>query len=171
MCRPCQLAYLSTDRVMNIIHCHHFIGFHQKCHVPNIPASALELDTPWNCVYCLKGVKCPYLTESLDVLQNLLSDDEEASVQDTTKNVHIAKVDTDFEPDSFNQQDSQTPPKKKRVKLMIVTTSCYEKISWLIFDPALEILPTWNIQNCMCTTLIHKSKINFSISKGRGDLA
>ncbi len=44
--------------------------------MPPIPAHALELDTPWNCIYCQKGAKCPYLTESLDVLQNLLSDDE-----------------------------------------------------------------------------------------------
>jgi len=43
-----------------------------------IPAAALQLDNPWKCSYCLKGVKCPYLTESLDVLQNLLSDDNES---------------------------------------------------------------------------------------------
>ena len=53
-------------------------GFHQKCHNPCIPASALELDNPWNCTYCQRGMKCPYLTESLDVLQNLLSDDNES---------------------------------------------------------------------------------------------
>ena len=53
-------------------------GFHQKCHTPMIPASALQLDSPWNCSYCLRDVKCPYLTESLDVLQNLLSDDNES---------------------------------------------------------------------------------------------
>lgn len=51
------------------------IGFHQKCHSPNIPASALELDNPWKCVYCLKGLKNPYLTESIDVLQSLFEED------------------------------------------------------------------------------------------------
>ena len=53
-------------------------GFHQRCHVPPIPVSALELDMPWNCTYCQKGSKCPFLTESLDVLQNLLLDDEQS---------------------------------------------------------------------------------------------
>lgn len=38
--------------------------------------SALQLDIPWNCSYCQRGTKCPFLTESLDVLQNLLSDTE-----------------------------------------------------------------------------------------------
>ena len=37
---------------------------------------------PWNCSYCQQGVKCPFLTESLDVLQNLLSDDNEATSGD-----------------------------------------------------------------------------------------
>ena len=59
-----------------------FIGFHQKCHNPPIPASALQLDIPWNCAYCQNHIKCPYLTESLDVLQNLLSDDNESTTGD-----------------------------------------------------------------------------------------
>ena len=63
--------------------------------MPAIPASALELDIPWNCVYCQKGTKCPYLTESLDVLQTLMSDEEEEandeniSAMDTSEEFHI----------------------------------------------------------------------------------
>ena len=97
---------------MNIVLCHLLAGFHQKCHIPNIPASALELDTPWNCSYCLKGVKCPYLTESLDVLQNLLSDDEEEnSVADEVENTAV--LDSDL--DSVNEIQ-QVTPRKKRVR-------------------------------------------------------
>ena len=65
---------------MNFIPC--AIGFHQKCHNPPIPASALQLDSPWNCSYCQRGLKCPFLTESLDVLQNLLSDNNESATGD-----------------------------------------------------------------------------------------
>ena len=36
-------------------------GYHQRCHQPNIPASALEFDAPWMCVYCSVGALCPYL--------------------------------------------------------------------------------------------------------------
>ncbi len=52
-----------------------YIGFHQKCHNPTIPASALQLDNPWICSYCQRGIKCPYLNESITVLQNWWSDD------------------------------------------------------------------------------------------------
>lgn len=65
------------------------IGFHQRCHNPSIPASALQLDTPWNCVYCQKGTKCPYLTDSLNAYQTLISgredDDEGEQYHDTGK--------------------------------------------------------------------------------------
>ncbi|KAK3737459.1 hypothetical protein QZH41_008342, partial [Actinostola sp. cb2023] len=37
------------------------IGYHQKCHVPPIPAKALEIDEPWMCTYCTVGAFCPYL--------------------------------------------------------------------------------------------------------------
>lgn len=96
---------------MNIV-LRHLAGFHQKCHIPNIPASALELDTPWNCSYCQKGVKCPYLTESLDVLQNLLSDDEEEnSVVDEVENTAV--LDSDL--DAIHEMQ-QVSPRKKRVR-------------------------------------------------------
>jgi hypothetical protein len=95
------------------------IGYHQKCHVPPIPASALELDTPWNCAYCLRGVKCPYLTESLDVLQNLLSDEETQSHDDMDS---VMTVDSDEGGEEFTapavpQEKFLTPPRphKKRV--------------------------------------------------------
>lgn len=55
------------------------VGFHQKCHNPPIPISALQFDMPWKCSYCQRNVKCPFLTESLDVLQNLLSDDNDTT--------------------------------------------------------------------------------------------
>ena len=106
-------------------------GFHQKCHIPNIPASALELSTPWNCSYCQKGVKCPYLTESLDVLQNLLSDDEGSGNED---NVDAANTfDSDHcEPAVVNEGSipEQVSPRKKRVSyysgpLCILVASSY----------------------------------------------
>lgn len=82
--------------------------------MPNIPASALELDTPWNCSYCQKGIKCPYLTESLDVLQNLLSDDEDNSVIDDVESTTLGDSDH-YEVDSVDDIP-QAPPRKKRVK-------------------------------------------------------
>ena len=88
-------------------------GFHQKCHHPNIPASALELSTPWNCTYCQKGEKCPFLTESLDVLQNLLSDDECSGAEDGIE--AAAGLDSDhYEPDVVSESP-QLSPRKKRV--------------------------------------------------------
>lgn len=94
-------------------------GYHQKCHTPPIPASALELDTPWNCSYCLKGVKCPYLTESLDVLQNLLSD-EECQSHDDMDSVTTAESDEggeEFTEPAVQRGNFLAPPKphKKRV--------------------------------------------------------
>lgn len=65
--------------------------------MPPIPAHALELDTPWNCTYCQKGTKCPYLTESLDVLQNLLSDDEQAQDGDGESLVIVESDQEDYE--------------------------------------------------------------------------
>ena len=53
-----------------------FTGFHQKCHNPLIPPSALELDNPWQCVYCEKGTKNPYLTESIDAMQSLFDEED-----------------------------------------------------------------------------------------------
>ena len=88
-------------------------GFHQKCHLPNIPASALELSTPWNCSYCQKGVKCPYLTESLDVLQNLLSDDECSGTEDNVDATNTFDSDL-YEPDVVDEAP-QVSPRKKRV--------------------------------------------------------
>ena len=83
--------------------------------MPNIPATALELDTPWNCSYCQKGMKCPYLTESLDVLQNLLSEDEDNSIADDVEST--TAVDSDhFEVVSLEEVRQPTPRKKKRVK-------------------------------------------------------
>lgn len=37
------------------------IGYHQHCHDPSIPATALEFDAPWMCAYCSIGAFCPYL--------------------------------------------------------------------------------------------------------------
>ena len=95
------------------------VGFHQKCHIPPIPASALELDTPWNCAYCLRGVKCPYLTESLDVLQNLLSDEETQSHDDmdSVKTVDSDEGGEEFTAPAVQQEKFLTPPRphKKRV--------------------------------------------------------
>ena len=91
----------------------HRLGYHQKCHAPPIPATALELNTPWNCTYCLKGVKCPFLTESLDVLQNLLSEDEAASHDDVESGT---TMDTDEGDDNFLQSDhALSPPAKPAV--------------------------------------------------------
>lgn len=97
------------------------VGYHQKCHIPPIPASALELDTPWNCAYCLRGVKCPYLTESLDVLQNLLSDEEDQSHDDMDS---VTTVESDEGGEEFATPVMQhakflAPPKphKKRVHI------------------------------------------------------
>ena len=89
-------------------------GFHQKCHLPNIPASALELSTPWNCSYCQKGIKCPYLTESLDVLQNLLSDDEGSGTEDNTDATNTFDSDH-YEPAVVDESPGQVSPRKKRV--------------------------------------------------------
>ena len=36
-------------------------AFHQACHRPVIPDSALELSAPWTCVFCTKGLTNPYL--------------------------------------------------------------------------------------------------------------
>ena len=66
-------------------------------------------------MYCLKGVKCPFLTESLDVLQNLLSDDEEASTADHTEST-TAAVGVGIEGDQVNHV-AQATPKKKRVRI------------------------------------------------------
>ena len=65
-------------------------------------------------MYCLKGVKCPFLTESLDVLQNLLSDDEEASTADRTESTTADGV--GIEGDQVNHV-AQATPKKKRVRI------------------------------------------------------
>ena len=43
-----------------------FVGYHQSCHEPNIPASALEFDAPWMCLYCTVGEVCPYLTNPFE---------------------------------------------------------------------------------------------------------
>ena len=104
----------------------HPLGYHQKCHAPPIPATALVLNTPWNCAYCLKGVKCPFLTESLDVLQNLLSEDEAASHDEVES---VTTMDTD-EGDEIFHQSNQTlsPPVKPAVvspmKKKVIFLSC-----------------------------------------------
>ena len=82
-------------------------GFHQKCHNPPIPSSALQLDITWNCAYCMKGSKCPYLTESLDVLQNLLSDDEQSQEVDRESTATI-------ESDHFDEPGEETKPNPLR---------------------------------------------------------
>lgn len=99
---------------MNVFKLGDVTGFHQKCHLPNIPASALELSTPWNCSYCQKGVKCPYLTESLDVLQNLLSDDECSGTEDAVDGGRGDLESDRFEPKVVSEAP-QVLPKKKRV--------------------------------------------------------
>ena len=109
------------------------LGYHQKCHSPPIPASALELDTPWNCTYCLRGTKCPYLTESLEVLQNLLSDNEEGQSHDERDSVTTAESDEggdDFTtpaPPQHGKLLAPPKPQKKRVwdiSLYFNTTFC-----------------------------------------------
>lgn len=45
-------------------------------------------------MYCQKGVKCPFLTESLDVLQTLLSDEEEGA-QDQDEKPDVITIESD----------------------------------------------------------------------------
>ena len=102
-------------------------GYHQKCHSPPIPASALELDTPWNCAYCLRGTKCPYLTESLDVLQNLLSDNEEGQSHDEVDSVTTAESDEggeEFPPPPPPQPGKFLAPPKPQKKRVNRTQRC-----------------------------------------------
>ena len=94
-------------------------GFHQKCHLPNIPASALELSTPWKCSYCQKGVKCPYLIESSDLqqnLQNLWSDDEGSGTEDNIDATNTFDSDH-YEPAVVDEVSilEKVSPRKKRV--------------------------------------------------------
>lgn len=98
------------------------LGFHQKCHTPPIPPSALELNSPWHCIYCVRHVKNPYLTESIDVMQSLFEvDDDEESVRPFN---HVkVKIEKDVERLSTSEAScaithaplSQvSPPQKKR---------------------------------------------------------
>ena len=91
-------------------------GFHQRCHIPPIPASALELDTPWNCSYCQKGTKCPYLTESLDVLQNLLSDDEQSRDGDEES---VITVESDHFEEPTEETYSTKPITQRKRKVRV----------------------------------------------------
>lgn len=104
--------------------CIYYSGFHQRCHNPPIPASALELDTPWNCMYCHRGVKCPFLTESLDVLQNLLSDDEEASQEGDGREVITIESDHEVAEDLESKPAS---PRKRKVCLFS-GVACYIRV-------------------------------------------
>ena len=100
------------------------VGYHQKCHTPPIPASALELDTPWNCTYCLRGVKCPYLTESLDVLQNLLSDEESHSHDDVES---VTTIESDEGGEEFTSPAVQqygkflAPPRPQKKRVSVIS--------------------------------------------------
>lgn len=92
------------------------IGFHQKCHTPPIPASALQLDIPWKCSYCQRGIKCPFITESLDVLQNLLSDDNET----TTGDEEDGPMDSEYE----EQRKEEPSPNRHREKRKVREEGC-----------------------------------------------
>lgn len=110
-----------------------FSGFHQKCHAPSIPASALELDSPWHCLYCQKHTKNPYLTESIDVMQSLFGEDEDI------KDDVVIKIEKDleYEPESAAYCPPPDPvppvdaiPKKRKVVLckhgncVVFTSNC-----------------------------------------------
>lgn len=89
------------------------IGFHQKCHSPTIPASALELDNPWQCVYCLKNTRNPYLTESIDVMQILFEegDDMEVDIKkeiEDEEEIRVKQEITSSDEDSVGYWSSQT---------------------------------------------------------------
>ena len=83
-------------------------GFHQKCHNPPIPAGALQLGNPWKCSYCSEGIKCPFLTESLDALQNLLSDDNE-SVKDEPIDIQDEPVNVPDQPVNISDELVNVP--------------------------------------------------------------
>ena len=113
------------------------LGFHQKCHSPPIPASAVELDTPWHCVYCLKHSKNPYLTESIDVMQSLFeeecAEDDEIAYKQVPYSPVKVKIEKDsdaedyMESQSMQQQQYPSPPliafQKKR-KVLITCFFC-----------------------------------------------
>eukprot|EP00118_Oscarella_pearsei_P024198 m.301461 g.301461 ORF g.301461 m.301461 type:complete len:1063 (+) comp40810_c0_seq13:289-3477(+) len=42
------------------------VGYHQHCHLPNIPDTALKEDEPWECTYCLRTVTNPHVFESMN---------------------------------------------------------------------------------------------------------
>ena len=88
--------------------------------MPPIPAHALELETPWNCAYCQKGSKCPYLTESLDVLQNLISDDEQSRDGDAESMVMVESDQEDYE---GSTKHMTTQVRKRKVCLLYISYS------------------------------------------------
>lgn len=60
------------------------------------------------CSYCQRGVKCPFITESLDVLQNLLSDDNET----TTGDEGDGPVESEY--DELAKEESSPSRQRKR---------------------------------------------------------
>ena len=106
-------------------HKHIHTGFHQKCHNPPIPASALELNSPWHCMYCIKQMKNPYLTESIDVMQSLFEEDEDADSTRILPQAVKVKVEREEEQEVYTPTSSTSsahqvlpapPPKKRKVK-------------------------------------------------------
>lgn len=59
-------------------------------------------------------MKCPFLTESLDVLQNLLSDDENSIADDDDVEDSVAADSDQFDIDE-DHEVPQAPIRKKRV--------------------------------------------------------
>lgn len=113
---------------INNIHCY-YTGFHQKCHTPPIPASALQLESPWKCSYCQRGTKCPFITESLDVLQNLLSDDNET----TTGDEEEGPMESEYT-ESGKEESSPSRRREKKRKVLNLNEFCTSYLnSWVLF--------------------------------------
>ena len=71
-------------------------------------------------MYCQKGVKCPFLTESLDVLQTLLSDEEEVAQDEKTD---VITIESDHEvAEEFGPKS--TSPRKSRKVCMAASFWC-----------------------------------------------
>ena len=62
-------------------------------------------------MYCQRGVKCPFLTESLDVLQNLLSDEEEPAQEGDGK--EVITIESDHEVADLESKPAS--PRKRKV--------------------------------------------------------
>lgn len=68
-------------------------------------------------MYCQKGVKCPFLTESLDVLQTLLSDEEEVA-QERDEKTDVITIESDHEVAEEFGPKSTSPRKSRKVCML-----------------------------------------------------